>query len=111
MDFNIIEMVGNNIEISTVLFCAVIGIIYNNYFKDQNKHLPLLVMILGIFFSVWNHEWSVTPNIVLMGMISGVASTGFHQIFKQYFGKAHITDLNEYEEYDYHEEEVDSEGL
>ncbi len=87
MDFNIVETINANIEVSTVLFCIVVGYIYNNYTSANNKHLPTLVAILGVFFSSWNNGFELTPHIVLTGAISGLASTGLHQVIKQYFFK------------------------
>ena len=35
----------------------------------------------------WIHGWTITPQVILSGMISGLGSTGMHQLFKQYLEK------------------------
>ena len=65
--------------------CLVIGYILKHWIKDvDNKWIPTIVTGLGVFLAIWFSKWSVTPEIVLSGLISGVASTGLHQVFKQF---------------------------
>lgn len=65
--------------------CLVIGYILKHWIKDvDNKWIPTIVTGLGVFLAIWFSKWSVTPEIILSGLISGVASTGLHQVFKQF---------------------------
>ena len=52
----------------------------------DNKYIPLIVAVVGLLIAVWSH-WGegITPVVLLGGMFSGLASTGFHQVFKQLF--------------------------
>lgn len=68
--------------------CLVVGFIVKKWVSDvDNKYIPTIVTILGAFLAVWFNDWSVTPEIILSGLITGAASTGMHQLFKQYIEK------------------------
>lgn len=65
--------------------CLCVGYIAKKWIGDeQNKYIPTIVAVVGIIISIWINEWKVTPQVILSGMISGLASTGMHQLFKQY---------------------------
>ena len=76
----------NNFTMPVVLgICLCIGYIIKQWIKDiDNKYIPSIVAVFGIFFSVWINNCVITPEIILSGLISGLSSTGAHQIFKQY---------------------------
>lgn len=76
----------NEYLISVILgICLVVGYIIKQWIKDiDNKYIPTVVTVLGIILSIWMNNWIVTPDILLQGAISGLASTGLHQLFKQY---------------------------
>lgn len=68
--------------------CLCTGYVIKKWVKDvDNKYIPTIVTILGIILSVWINNWVFTPEIILGGMISGLASTGLHQLFKSYIEK------------------------
>lgn len=65
--------------------CLCVGYIIKQWVKDvDNKYIPTICAVLGIFLASWINGWTVTPQIALGGMVSGLASTGLHQVFKQY---------------------------
>lgn len=67
--------------------CLVTGYIFKKWVKDlENKWIPTLVTILGISINMWINK-SITPEIILAGAFSGLASTGLHQLFKQLLEK------------------------
>jgi hypothetical protein len=41
---------------------------------------------LGVSVAVWTNWGSITPDVILTGMMSGLASTGLHQALKQLLG-------------------------
>lgn len=68
--------------------CLCVGYIVKKWLKDvDNKCIPTIVAVLGIILSAWISEWNVTPEIILSGLVSGLASTGMHQVFKQFVEK------------------------
>ena len=65
--------------------CLIVGYIIKQWVKDvDNKWIPTIVTVLGVVLSMWLNNWTVTAEIVLSGMVSGIASTGVHQLFKQF---------------------------
>ena len=68
--------------------CLCIGYIVKKWVKDvDNKFIPTICAALGVFLAIWLNRWSVTPAIILSGLLSGLASTGLHQLFVQYLNK------------------------
>lgn len=67
--------------------CLCVGYIVKKWVVDvDNKYIPTIVTVLGVLLSLWISGWSLTPDVLLSGMISGLASTGMHQLFKQFIG-------------------------
>ena len=63
--------------------CFCIGYILKNSFsKVPNKYIPAIMGVLGVILAVWI-EGKFTAQVLLMGLISGLASTGSHQLFRQ----------------------------
>ena len=68
--------------------CLCIGYIIKKWIKDvDNKYIPTIVAVLGVALSIWISGWQITPEAILSGMISGLGSTGMHQVFKQFVEK------------------------
>lgn len=68
--------------------CLCVGFIVKKWIKDvDNKYIPTIVAVLGVLIAAWISYWTITPQVVLSGLISGLASTGMHQLFKQYIEK------------------------
>jgi hypothetical protein len=66
--------------------CLIAGYIIKHWIKDaDNKIIPTVVAVLGVLLAFWM-EGAITPDILLKGLASGLASTGLHQLFKQWIG-------------------------
>lgn len=67
--------------------CLCVGYILKQYIKDvDNKYIPTICGLSGVILSVWMSH-AFTPKIILSGLISGLGSTGMHQMFKQWLEK------------------------
>lgn len=67
-----------------VAFCLCVGYVLKKWIDDlDNKYIPTIVAVLGMVLAVWI-EHSITPSILLSGLVSGLSSTGLHQAFKQF---------------------------
>lgn len=65
--------------------CLCVGYIIKQWVSDiDNRFIPTIVAALGILLSIWIGGWNVSPENILTGLISGLGSTGMHQLFKQY---------------------------
>ena len=68
--------------------CLFAGYIVKHWIKDiDNKIIPTLCAVLGVVVAVWIGWGNITPETILSGLASGLASTGLHQAIKQYLGK------------------------
>lgn len=76
--------------------CLCVGFIVKKYIKDvDNKHIPTICAILGLFLAVWMKKWTITPVIILQGLFSGLSATGLHQFFKNYIERKDMINDND----------------
>lgn len=65
--------------------CLCVGYIVKQWFSDiDNKYIPTITATIGVILAVWINQWQITPQVLLGGLISGLSSTGLHQLFKQF---------------------------
>ena len=61
--------------------CLCVGYVIKQSMPNvDNKYIPLVMAILGVIIALWINM-GVTPQIILSGLFSGLASTGLHQMF------------------------------
>ena len=67
--------------------CLCVGYILKHLVPTEkiDRFIPLIMGALGILLNVWI-QLAVSPQILLGGLFSGLASTGLHQLFKQLIG-------------------------
>lgn len=83
MDFTIIEQY---FVLTVVLACLVAGYIIKKWIKDvDNKYIPTILVVLGLILNLFVSGFSIESAV--FGAVMGLASTGFHQAFKQYIEK------------------------
>ena len=68
--------------------CLCLGFIIKYAIKTEkvNRFIPLIMGVLGLGIAIWI-EKSVTPEIVLKGLFSGLASTGLYEAFRNIITK------------------------
>lgn len=68
--------------------CLCVGFVVKKWIKDvDNQYIPTIVSVLGIVLATWINSWQFTPEVILSGLISGLASTGMYELFRQYIEK------------------------
>mgnify|MGYP004559810655 FL=1 len=79
-----LSMLSEYLVIVVVGICLCVGyVIKNSLDFIPNKYIPLIMLILGVTINiVINWKTGINANIILAGMLSGLASTGLHQAFK-----------------------------
>ena len=66
------------------ILCLMLGYIVKMWVKDvDNKWIPTIVAVVGIAASVIMSK-EVTIAVIVSGALSGLSSTGLHQLFKQW---------------------------
>lgn len=67
--------------------CLCVGyVIKHSLTFVKNKYIPLIMAILGIVINIWINM-GISPDILFTGMVSGLASTGLHQLFSEMINK------------------------
>lgn len=76
----------NYVNVVVVLACMLVGYVAKHWISDvDNKWIPTIVCVLGVTLQFVIAGASV-ENFVIGG-ISGLASTGLHQLLKSYIEK------------------------
>lgn len=77
------EILTEYVVAVVVAICFSFGyIIKHSLSFIPNKFIPLIMAILGVVLNVWLNEISFTPQILLGGLASGLASTGAFELIK-----------------------------
>lgn len=68
--------------------CLCVGYILKNVVTTDkvNKFIPLIMGVLGLGLNMWINL-GVSPDIILGGLVSGLASTGLYEAFRQFIKK------------------------
>ena len=81
MDFTVL----NGYLVTTIIgVCLCIGYILKKWVKDvDNKYIPRILAAIGLLLNIWITK-DLNVEIILSGMLSGLTSTGLHQVFKSF---------------------------
>ena len=79
------DFINDYIVLIAMAICICVGYVLKHAVKTQkiNRFIPLIMALLGVIINVWINGFVLTPEILLGGLVSGLASTGMHQAFKQ----------------------------
>lgn len=69
--------------------CLVVGYIMKKFMPTDNKWIPLTVTILGAVLGCIASK-GISLEAVVAGAVSGLASTGLHQLFTQFIDNGKI---------------------
>lgn len=80
------EFLNDYLVLIVMGICLCVGYVLKNLVPTEqiNKFIPLIMAVLGVILNVWLNGFIFTPEILLGGLVSGLASTGMHQAFKQF---------------------------
>ncbi len=77
------EFLSKYVVIVVLAICLCLGyIIKHSISFIPNKYIPLIMAVSGVILNVWMNGWSFTPEILLGGLASGLASTGTYEMIK-----------------------------
>ena len=77
------------INLGILGICLCIGyVIKTSLDFIPNKYIPLIMLILGTILGVVTNLNDLSINVVLTGMVSGLASTGMYEMFKNLINKS-----------------------
>lgn len=79
------EMFATYINPEITIACLVVGFIIKKWIADvDNRLIPTIVALFGLGLSVASNWGSLTIALAVGGALSGLASTGLHQMFAQW---------------------------
>lgn len=82
MTFDITFLQGYFIPV-IVGICLCVGYIVKKWVADvDNKYIPTINAVLGLVLALWINSFAFTPEIILQGIFSGLASTGLYEAFR-----------------------------
>lgn len=82
------EILSQFVVVAVMAICLCVGyVIKNSIPAIPNKYIPLIMAVLGVVLNVWINNWSFTPDILLGGMASGLASTGAFELIRNIANK------------------------
>lgn len=83
-----LEFLNDYVVLIVVGICLCVGYIIKNLIPSEkvDKFIPLIMGILGAGINIWANL-AVSPEIVLSGLVSGLASTGLYEAFHQFIKK------------------------
>lgn len=70
----------------TLAFCIGVGyVIKTSLDFIPNKYIPIIMGIIGIVFNCYVNM-TITPTILVGGLVTGLASTGCYELFRNFIG-------------------------
>ncbi|MDF2588312.1 MAG: putative rane protein [Anaerocolumna sp.] len=77
------EFLSRYVVLIVLGICLCLGyVIKHSITIIPNKFIPLVMAITGIILNAWINQWSFTPEILLGGLASGLASTGTYEMVR-----------------------------
>lgn len=71
------------INVIVLGICLCVGyVIKNSLDFIPNKYIPLIMLVLGTVLNIIFNIPDINGEVVLVGMMSGLASTGLYEMFK-----------------------------
>jgi uncharacterized oligopeptide transporter (OPT) family protein len=82
------DFLNDYLVLIVIGICLCVGYVIKNLIPGDkiNKFIPLIMAVLGVGLNIWLN-FAFSPEILLGGLASGLASTGMHQVFKQFIEK------------------------
>jgi len=83
-----LDFLTRYVVVIVLCICLCLGyVIKHSISFIPNKYIPLIMAIVGIILNVWINGWKFTPEILLGGLASGLASTGAFEMVRNIASK------------------------
>lgn len=77
------DLLNQFVVVAVMAICLCLGyIIKHSITVIPNKYIPLIMAVVGVILNVWINAWAFTPEILLGGLASGLASTGAFELVR-----------------------------
>lgn len=83
------EFLSRYVVVVVLAICLCLGyVIKHSISFIPNKYIPLIMAVVGTILNVWISGWTFTPEILLGGLASGLASTGTYEMIRNIVNKS-----------------------
>lgn len=82
-----IDFLADYIVLVAFGVCICIGWILKQWSFIPNNIIVPILAIIGIIINMWSNNWTITPEILLGGMFSGIAASGAYEYAKRFIDK------------------------
>lgn len=77
------EILSNSVVVPILAICYAVGYVIKKWIPDlDNKFIPTISAVLGVILSSWLNSWTMTPQILIEGLASGLAATGAFEMIR-----------------------------
>lgn len=82
------DFLNDYLVLIVIGICLCVGYVLKNLIPTDkvNKFIPLIMAVLGVILNIWLN-FTFTPEILLGGLASGLASTGMYELFRNFIEK------------------------
>lgn len=86
------EFISEYISVIALVAALCVGYILKNLVPNDgvNKFIPLIAAVVGLVICLWEANFVATPETVVTGIVSGLASTGLYEAFKNFIGQLKV---------------------
>lgn len=87
------DFITQYISVIALVAALCVGFILKNLVPNDevNKFIPLIAAVIGLVICLWEADFIATPETVVTGIVSGLASTGLYEAFKNFIGQLKVT--------------------
>lgn len=91
------DFITEYISLIGLVGALAVGFIVKNLIPNEgiNRFIPLIAAVVGLVICLWDAGWVATPQVIVSGMISGLASTGLYEAFKNLIDGAGLAEKTE----------------
>ena len=83
-----LSVLSQYLSVVVVGICLCVGyVIKNSLDFIPNKYIPAIMLVLGTIINVLMNLSGISAEVILTGMLSGLASTGLYEMFKNFISK------------------------
>ena len=80
------ENINTYIVPVVLIICLCVGYVMKHLIPSDrvNRYIPATVAVLGVVIASWNADFALSPSVISVGLVSGLASTGLHEAFRNF---------------------------
>lgn len=83
-----LSVLSQYLSVVVIGICLCVGyVIKNSLDFIPNKYIPAIMLVLGTTINILMNLNEINAEVILVGMLSGLASTGLYELFKNFINK------------------------